>query len=95
MSELITGAVEEAAVDRRRRIIGRVISDKMQKTIVVRVERTLRHPVYKKVLTRGKNYKAHDAEKFAHEGDLVQIVEARPISKTKRWNLERVLEKKA
>jgi small subunit ribosomal protein S17 len=95
MSDLMTDAVEEAAVDRRRRIIGRVISDKMQKTIVVRVERTLRHPVYKKVLTRGKNYKAHDAEKSAHEGDLVQIVEARPISKTKRWNLERVLEKKA
>jgi small subunit ribosomal protein S17 len=79
---------------RRRRLIGVVVSDKMQKTIVVRVERTLRHPVYKKVLTRSKKYKAHDENELAHEGDLVQIVEHRPISKTKRWMLEQIIQRK-
>jgi small subunit ribosomal protein S17 len=82
------------AEERRRRLIGTVVSDKMQKTIVVRVERTLRHPVYKKVLTRSKKYKAHDENELAHEGDLVQIVEHRPISKTKRWMLEQIIQRK-
>jgi len=82
------------AEERRRRLIGMVVSDKMQKTIVVRVERTLRHPVYKKVLTRSKKYKAHDENALAREGDLVQIVEHRPISKTKRWMLEQVIQRK-
>mgnify|MGYP001038291310 FL=1 len=82
------------AEERRRRLIGTVVSDKMQKTIVVRVERTLRHPIYKKVLTRSKKYKAHDENELAHEGDLVQIVEHRPISKTKRWMLEQIIQRK-
>ena len=82
------------AEERKRRLTGLVVSDKMQKTIVVRVERTVRHPVYKKVLTRGKNYSAHDANGEAHEGDLVQIVEHLPISKTKRWALEKVVQKR-
>ncbi|MCS7088045.1 MAG: 30S ribosomal protein S17 [Thermoflexales bacterium] len=80
--------------DRRRRLIGVVISDKMQKTIVVRVSRTLRHPLYKKVITRSKNYKAHDEHNTAKPGDVVQIVEHRPISKTKRWMLEKILERR-
>jgi len=79
------------AEERRRRLTGLVVSDKMQKTIVVRVERTVRHPLYKKVLTRSKKYKAHDERDQAREGDLVQIVEHRPISKTKRWMLEKVI----
>ena len=83
------------AEERRRRLTGLVVSDKMQKTIVVRVERTIRHPVYKKVLTRGKNYSVHDADSTAHEGDLVQIVEHVPISKTKRWALEKVVQARA
>lgn len=91
MSEAVTPATE----DRRRRITGIVVSDKMQKTIVVRVERTLRHPIYKKVLTRGKNFKAHDENNDAHEGDTVQIVEHQPISKTKRWLLEKIVQRKA
>jgi small subunit ribosomal protein S17 len=82
------------AEERRRRLTGLVVSDKMQKTIVVRVERTVRHPLYKKVLTRSKKYKAHDEHDQAHEGDLVQIVEHRPISKTKRWMLEKVIRQK-
>jgi small subunit ribosomal protein S17 len=81
--------------ERRRRLTGVVVSDKMQKTIVVRVERTVRHPVYKKVLTRGKNYKAHDEANSAHEGDVVQIVEHRPLSRTKRWMLEKVVQKRS
>ncbi len=82
------------AEERRRRLTGMVVSDKMQKTIVVRVERTVRHPLYKKVLTRSKKYKAHDENGQAHEGDLVRIVEHRPISKTKRWMLEEIVRKK-
>ncbi len=82
------------AEERRRRLIGTVVSDKMQKTIVVRVERTLRHPLYKKVLTRSKKYKAHDENELAREGDIVQIVEHRPISKTKRWILEQIIQRK-
>ncbi|GIV83719.1 MAG: hypothetical protein KatS3mg052_0726 [Candidatus Roseilinea sp.] len=82
------------AEERRRRLTGVVVSDKMQKTIVVRVERTVRHPLYKKVLTRSKKYKAHDEHEQAREGDLVRIVEHRPISKTKRWMLEEIVLKK-
>lgn len=94
MSELESaGAVEKR--DTRRRVTGIVVSEKMQKTIVVRVERTLRHPVYKKVLTRGKNFSAHDENNEAHEGDTVTLVEHQPISKTKRWLLETIVEKKA
>ena len=84
-----------AVVDRRRRITGIVVSDKMQKTIVVRVERTLRHPIYKKVLTRGKNFKAHDPNGEAHEGDTVTLVEYPPVSKSKRWLLEKIVQRKA
>jgi small subunit ribosomal protein S17 len=83
------------AEERKRRLTGLVVSDKMQKTIVVRVERTVRHPVYKKVMTRGKKYAAHDEAGEAKEGDLVQIVESLPISKTKRWQLEKVISKRS
>ncbi len=93
MSET-TPAVDTAA-DTRRRIVGLVVSDKMQKTIVVRVERTLRHPIYKKVLTRGKRFKAHDPREEASLGDTVQLVEYLPISKTKRWLLEKIVQRKA
>lgn len=68
--------------------------EQQDKTIVVRVERVLRHPVYKKVLTRGKNYSAHDEKGEAKAGDLVQIVETRPSSRTKRFALEQVLKKR-
>ena len=81
------------SMEKRRRLVGVVVSDKMQKTIVVRVERTLRHPIYQKVLRRGKNYKAHDEGNTAHEGDLVQIVESRPLSADKRWALEQIVRK--
>jgi small subunit ribosomal protein S17 len=81
------------SMEKRRRLVGVVVSDKMAKTIVVRVDRTIRHPLYQKVLRRGKNFKAHDEGNTAHEGDVVQIVESRPLSATKRWQLEQIVRK--
>lgn len=67
---------------------GTVVSNKMQKTVVVKVERTIRHPKYGKVITRNKKYYAHhDDEKELKIGDQVQIVETRPLSKLKRWRV--------
>ena len=77
--------------ERKRRLVGVVVSDKMQKTVVVEIERQIRHPVYKKVIRRSKKYKAHDESGSAKQGDTVQIVEHNPISKTKRWMLEKVI----
>ena len=68
-----------------------VVSDKMQNTIVVKVDRQIKHPLYKKYVTRSKKYKAHDSDSKARPGDLVSIVESKPISKTKRWALHTVL----
>lgn len=81
------------SMQNRRRLVGVVVSDKMQKTIVVEVERSIRHPVYQKVLHRSKKYKAHDETGVARQGDTVQIVEWRPLSATKRWKLDQVLRK--
>ncbi len=78
---------------KRRRLIGRVSSAKMSKTLVVVVDVSKRHPVYDKVIRMTRKFYAHDEKGLAHEGDLVQIVESRPMSKTKRWALETVLEK--
>jgi small subunit ribosomal protein S17 len=79
--------------NKRRRLIGRVASARMSKTIVVAVNVAKRHPVYDKVIRETRKYYAHDEENQAHEGDLVQIVESRPLSRTKRWALESILEK--
>ena len=79
------------SMEKRRRLVGVVVSDKMAKTIVVRVDRNIRHRVYQKVLRRGKNFKAHDETNSAHEGDMVKIVESRPMSATKRWMLEEII----
>lgn len=76
----------------RRRLIGRVIRNSMDKTVVVEVENTKRHPLYKKVIRTSKKHKAHDESNSIPVGALVQIVESRPISKTKRWAVEEVLE---
>lgn len=74
-----------------RTVTGEVVSDKMDKTITVKVMRTTRHPIYKRVTKRGKTYKAHDEENKAKIGNLVRIAPARPMSKTKRWRLIEVL----
>jgi small subunit ribosomal protein S17 len=76
-----------------RALFGRVVSDKMDKTVTVLVERKVKHPVYGKVMTRSNKYHAHDEKNEFHEGDLVEIVECRPISKTKAWRVSRLLEK--
>ena len=70
---------------------GEVVSDKMDKTIVVRVDRRFRHPLYKKVMTRSKKLYAHDAQGTAKTGDVVKIRETRPLSKLKRWELVEVV----
>ena len=72
-------------------VIGTVVSDKMDKTIVVRRDRRVLHPLYKKYVRRSTRFTAHDADNAAHTGDEVEIVQTRPISKTKRWRLVRVL----
>ena len=75
----------------RKRLTGRVVSDKMDKTVVVSVERLVRHPRYGKVLRQVKKYKAHDEENACRVGDTVRIVESRPLSREKRWRVEQVL----
>lgn len=79
------------ARERRKVLVGRVTSDKMDKTIVVQVERLKRHPQYGKVIRFHRKYKAHDESNAATIGDMVKIIEARPISKEKRWALVEVL----
>ncbi|MFH1632326.1 MAG: 30S ribosomal protein S17 [bacterium] len=71
----------------KRQLSGIVVSDKMEKTVVVRVERTVVHPKYKKRYTLSKKYKAHDEDNAAKVGDSVVIEETRPISKDKRWRI--------
>jgi small subunit ribosomal protein S17 len=73
---------------------GVVYSSKMDKTITVLVENRKRHPMYSKIMTTTTKLKAHDANNEAAEGDLVEIMETRPLSKTKRWRLVRIVEKK-
>ncbi len=77
---------------RRKRLTGRVTSDKMDKTIVVEVERLQRHRLYGKVLKRTKKYMAHDEENACRIGDLVCIVESRPLSRRKHWVVEEIME---
>jgi len=73
--------------------IGKVSSAKMNKTISVEVERRLRHPIYGKSITKTTTLKAHDENNICNEGDVVKIMETRPLSKTKRWRLVEVVEK--
>lgn len=77
----------------RRALVGTVVSDKMEKTIVVQVERVSRHPLYGKVMKSHKKYKAHDETNDARIGDVVQIRECRPISKDKTFYVETILER--
>jgi len=77
----------------RRSLVGRVVSDKMQKTVTVLVERRVKHELYGKIMTKSAKYHAHDSEELAGAGDLVEIEECRPISKTVSWRVAKVLEK--
>ena len=76
----------------KSRVIGRVISNKMNKTITVLVERHIKHPLYQKYLRRSTKYHAHDENNDCKEGDLVAIEQCRPLSKTKSWRLAEILE---
>lgn len=77
----------------KRTITGVVISDKMDKTIVIRAERLVKHPVFHKYLRKHMKYKAHDEQNQCKAGDTVLIIEARPLSKEKRWRMLEILEK--
>ena len=77
----------------KKRLEGVVVSDKMDKTIVVEVERTARHPLYGKVLRRYKKHYAHDEHNECRIGDRVQLLESRPLSKKKRWVVTEILER--
>jgi small subunit ribosomal protein S17 len=79
--------------ERRRRLVGRVVSNKMDKTVVVKVERLQRHRLYRKVLRKSKKFKAHDAHNSCQVGDTVRILESRPLSKEKRWVVEEIVER--
>jgi small subunit ribosomal protein S17 len=77
----------------KRVLTGRVVSDKMDKTITVLVERRVKHELYGKVVTRSKKYHAHDEKNEVHDGDLVTIEECRPLSRTKTWRVINLVEK--
>lgn len=87
--------VNSSAVVRGRRKTrqGRVVSDKMDKTVVVAVESRVRHPLYGRIVRRTKRFKAHDEENQFHVGDLVEIKECRPLSRDKTWRVARLIEK--
>lgn len=77
----------------KKQIIGIVTSTKMDKTISVKVERKIKHPIYGKYLRKSKKFLAHDETNDCNEGDLVKIIESRPLSRRKRWSLVEVLER--
>ena len=86
-------ATTEKPYGGRKVRVGLVVSDKMQKTVVVKIDRRVPHPVYGKMVTRSKKFKAHDEENSAKQGDTVRIVETRPLSKDKRWRVIEIVER--
>jgi len=87
------GDEQEPVRGRRKVRVGRVVSSKMEKTVVVAVERRERHPLYGKFLKRTTKFKAHDENNTCGEGDTVEIMETRPLSREKRWRVVRIVEK--
>jgi small subunit ribosomal protein S17 len=77
----------------KREVSGTVISNKMDKTVVVQVERLVKHPLYKKYIRRRNKFRAHDKDNACQIGDRVTIIETRPLSKTKRWRVSAIVEK--
>lgn len=87
-------AENEVVTRGRRKVrVGVVVSDRMDKTVVVAVERLMRHPLYGKTVRRTKKFHAHDEDNECQVGDVVEIMETRPLSKTKRWRVSRVIQK--
>jgi len=93
LTETTTGTSPSSSRGNRKERLGEVISNKMAKTIIVRVERRFPHPKFKKVITGYKKFYAHDEKSEAKVGDRVRIEETRPLSKTKRWRLVEVVKK--
>ena len=81
--------------ERKKVLVGRVLSNRMDKTAIVVVERKQRHRLYGKVITMRKKYKAHDAENSCQIGDMVKMIESRPLSREKRWVVTEILERRA
>lgn len=79
---------------KRKVLLGEVVSNRMQKTITVKVERRLRHPIYERVVKRSKKFHAHDEHNECQIGDLVRIVETRPLSKSKCWRLLEIVQRR-
>jgi small subunit ribosomal protein S17 len=88
-----SASTQAPAKGARKVRVGVVVSDKMQKTVVVQIERRVPHPVYGKMVTKSKKFKAHDEENSAKTGDTVRIVETRPLSKDKRWRVAEIIER--
>ena len=93
MPEITSGDTSEAKRGRRKTRIGKVISNKMDKSIIVAIERKVKHPIYKKYFKKTTKFMAHDQNNIANIGDLVKIMETRPLSARKRWRLVEVVEK--
>jgi len=83
---------ENTQAKRQRTLVGKVVSNKMDKTVVVNVERRVKHPVYGKIVVRSNKYKAHDEANQYNAGDTVEIAEGRPISRHKAWTVVRLVE---
>ena len=93
MAEMTNTSATAQERGRRKTRVGLVVSDKMQKTVVVAIERRVPHPRYGKMVTQTKRLKAHDEENSAKEGDTVRIMETRPLSKDKRWRVVEIVER--
>jgi len=91
MTETQTQPVTETK--RQRTLRGRVVSNKMDKTVVVQVDRRVKHPLYEKIIVRSGKYQAHDEDNQYNEGDIVEIAEGRPISRHKSWHVVRLISK--
>ena len=92
-TEMKAAATQDSknSLEKRRTVVGLVVSDKMQKTIVVQVDRQVRHNLYKKYVEKSRRYKAHDEKNDARIGDRVCLVESRPLSREKRWVLQTIV----
>ncbi len=82
---------EEKTISRKNQKVGEVVSARMAKTIIVEVTRRVQHPLYKRIVTRRKRFYAHDEEGTARLGDVVRIIECRPLSRLKRWRLSEII----
>jgi small subunit ribosomal protein S17 len=93
-SDVVADSTQEGATrtSLQRTLVGRVVSNKMNKTVTVLIERRVKHPLYGKYMVRSKKYHAHDETNQYNEGDMVEIAETKPISRTKAWTVSRLVE---